>query len=271
MNKKRNDAIGVIITIIILILLVFLSNLKIEKISYIENAFSKIVMPIQSGFTYIKNKLQGNNEYFSSLETTKKENSELKQKNNELEERLRQLEMIESENKTLKEYLNLSEQYKQYETAPAYIINKDTSNYSKVFVINVGSKSGIEKNMTVIAAEGLVGHVISVTDNTAKIRTIVDTSSSISCLMSSSKDSIVCKGTLDSNTEIKAMYIPTDANLVQGDSVETSGLGGIYPKGIHIGTIKKVENTQNPTDRYALVETAVDFSKLDTVLVITNN
>ena len=114
MNKKRNDAIGVIITIIVLILLVFLSNLQIEKISYVENAFSKIVMPIQSGFTYIKNKLQGNNEYFSSLETTKKENSELKQKNNELEERLRQLEMIESENKTLKEYLNLSELYKQY-------------------------------------------------------------------------------------------------------------------------------------------------------------
>ncbi len=98
--------------------------------------------------------------------------------------------------------------------------------------------------MTVIADEGLVGHVISVTDNTAKIRTIVDTSSSISCLMSSSKDSIVCKGTLDSNTEIKAMYIPTDANLVQGDSVDTSGLGGIYPKGIHVGTIKKIVTTK---------------------------
>ena len=54
MNKKRNDAIGVIITIIVLTLLVFLSNLKIEKISYVENAFSKIVMPLQSSFTYIK-------------------------------------------------------------------------------------------------------------------------------------------------------------------------------------------------------------------------
>ena len=125
--------------------------------------------------------------------------------------------------------------------------------------------------MTVIADEGLVGHVISVTDNTAKIRTIVDTSSSISCLMSSSKDSIVCKGTLDSNTEIKAMYIPTDANLVQGDSVDTSGLGGIYPKRIHVGIIKKIVTTKNMTDRYALVETAVDFNKLNTVLVVKNN
>lgn len=173
MNKKRNDAIGVIITIIILILLVFLSNLKIEKISYIENAFSKIVMPIQSGFTYIKNKIQGNNEYFANMDNLKKENNELKQKNNEMSEKLRQLEMIESENKTLKEYLNLSNQYKQYKTVPAYIINKDISNYSKIFVINAGSKSGIEKNMTVIAAEGLVGHVISVTDDTADRKSVV--------------------------------------------------------------------------------------------------
>ena len=65
--------------------------------------------------------------------------------------------------------------------------------------------------------------------------------------------------------------IPTDATVAQGDSVETSGLGGIYPKGIHIGTVKKVTNTQNMTDRYALVETAVDFNKLNTVLVVKNN
>ena len=98
----------------------------------------------------------------------------------------------------------------------------------------------------------------------------IDTASSVSSSMSTTKDSIVCKGTLDEKSALKAMYIPTEANVIQGDSIETSGLGGIYPKGIHIGTIKKVTNTQNMTDRYAIVETAVDFDKLDTVLVITN-
>ena len=267
MNKKRNDAIGVIITIIVLILLVFLSNLQIEKISYVENTFSKIVMPIQSGFTYIKNKLQGNNEYFSSLETTKKENSELKQKNNELEERLRQLEMIESENKTLKEYLNLSELYKQYKTVPAYIINKDTSNYSKVFVINVGSKSGIEKNMTVIAAEGLVGHVISVTDETAKVQTIIDSSNIVSATLENSSDNVICRGLLE-NRKLKGTYVSTTTTLSQGEKVYTSGMGGIYPKGIYIGTIKNISETKNITDRYFELETAVDFDNLETVLVI---
>lgn len=124
--------------------------------------------------------------------------------------------------------------------------------------------------MTVIADEGLVGYIASVTDDTAKVTTIVDTSSSISCLMSTSKDSIVCKGTLGSNSEIKAMYIPTDAYLIQGDSIDTSGLGGIYPKGIHVGSIKKIVDTKNITDRYAVIETAVNFDKLNTVLVIND-
>ena len=127
-----------------------------------------------------------------------------------------------------------------------------------------------KENMTVIADKGLVGHVISVTDSTAKVQTIVDTSSSVSCLMSTNKDSIVCKGTLENNTTLKGMYIPTDANVIQGDSIETSGLGGIYPKGIHVGTVKSVSSTKNAIDRYAEVETAVDFGKLDTVLVINN-
>jgi rod shape-determining protein MreC len=65
------------------------------------------------------------------------------------------------------------------------------------------------------------------------------------------------------------MYIPTDADLVLEDSIETSGIGGIYPKGILIGKIKEIIETKNITDRYATVETAVDFSKLETVLVIT--
>ena len=65
------------------------------------------------------------------------------------------------------------------------------------------------------------------------------------------------------------MLIPTDADLVIGDTIETSGMGGIYPKGILIGKIKEIINTKNITERYAIVETSVDFSKLETVLVIT--
>lgn len=66
------------------------------------------------------------------------------------------------------------------------------------------------------------------------------------------------------------MYIPTDADLVLEDTIETSGIGGIYPKGILIGKISQIIDTKNITDRYAIVETAVDFAKLENVLVITD-
>ena len=88
--------------------------------------------------------------------------------------------------------------------------------------------------------------------------------------MSTTRDTIIVSGTLDDKSMLKATYIPTEATLVQGDNVETSGLGGIYPKGIHIGTISQIVNTKNITDRYAMINPAVDFSKLETVLIITN-
>ena len=269
-KKKHTGVAGIIITIIILILLVFLSNTNIAKLSYIENAFSSLVMPIQNGLTTLKNKISGNSTFFTDINNLKSENEELKKKNSDLEQALRELENIKAENETLKEAMNLTEKYGEYKTVSGYVINRDISNYNSVLVINVGSKDGVEPNMTVIADKGLVGHVISVTETTAKIQTIIDPASSVSSTISASNDSIIVKGILNSDALLKATYIPTNANLVPNDSIETSGLGGIYPKGIHLGIIKEIINTKNITDRYALIETAVDFSRLATVLVITN-
>ncbi len=269
-KNKKGGLLGIVITIVVLILIVIFSNREANT-SFFENVANKLVMPIQNGLTYLKNRVSGNSTFFTDISNLKSENQDLKEKNSQLEQSLRELENIKTENETLKEYLGLTEKYGEYKTVPGYVIDKEISNYSKTIIINIGKNDGIEVNMTVIADEGLVGHVVSVTDNTAKVQTIVDTSTSISCLMSTNKDSIICKGTLSSNSELKAMYIPTDANLVQGDSVDTSGLGGIYPKGIHVGSIKKIVSTKNITDRYALVETAVDFDKLNTVLVVKKN
>lgn len=267
-KSKKTGIIGIIITIIILIIVVIVSNIKIDNVSYIESSVGVIIMPIQNGLTYLKNWMFGNNQFFTDINYLKEENVELKKKNSELEQSLRELEIIKSENATLKEYVNLKDKYTEYETIPAYVINKDISNYNDTIVINVGKKDGIEVNMPIIADQGLVGHVISVTDKTAKVQTIVDTASTISCTITTSRDNVIARGTLEKESTLKATYIPTNATVLQGDTIETSGLGGIYPKGIHIGTIKQVVTTKNITDRYAMIETAVDFAKIDTVLVI---
>ena len=270
-KSKKGEIIGIVITIIILILLVILTNTENSNLSYFENIANKLVMPVQNGMTYIKNKINGNSSFFVNIANLQNENKDLQKKNSELEESLRALETIKSENETLKQYLNLTEKYSEYKTVPAYIINRDISNYSRTIVINVGSKDGIKEKMTVIAAEGLVGYVISVTNSTAKVQTIVDSSSSTSCLLSTSRDSIVCKGILDDKQNLKAMYIPTGAEIAQGESIETSGIGGIFPKGIYVGRVSKVISTSDLSNRYAIVEAAVNFEKLETVLVVTNN
>lgn len=268
-NKKRKGIVGVIIAIIILVSIVMISNIKINNLSYAQSAFNFFVMPVQNGLTYLKNWIFGNDSFFEDINNLKEENKKLKEENRNLEKALREFEIIKSENATLKDYVNLKDKYTEYTTIPAYVINKDISNYNETIVINVGTDDGVDVNMPVISEKGLVGHIISVTSSTAKIQTIIDTASSTSCTLTASRDTIVARGTLESKKMLKATYIPTEATIMQGDTIETSGLGGIYPKGILVGTINKVINTKNITDRYALIDTAVDFTKIETVLVIT--
>lgn len=267
-KNKKTSIIGIIITIIILTLIVIISNIKIDNVKHIETGLGMLVMPIQNGLTYLKNWISGNSTFSTDINNLKDENKQLKDENSKLKQSLRELEIIKSENESLKEYVNLKDKYTNYETIPGYVINKDISNYTDTIIINLGSKDGVEVNMPVIADQGLVGHIISVTETTAKVQTIVDTASTISCTLTTSKDTLIARGTLEKDSTLKATYIPTEATILESDKVETSGLGGIYPKGINVGTIKKVVNTKNITDRYAIIETAVDFSKLQTVLVI---
>ena len=269
MNRnKQTEILGGILTVVLLILLIFLSNVEINKLSYIESVVNSITSPIQRVFTDLKNKIQKNDIYFANMEAIITENEELKAKNSELEATVRELEIVKAENTQLQQYMNLTEKYSSYKTIPAYVINKDVSNYSSTLVLNVGETDGIRENMTVIADKGLVGHVISVANSTCKVQVIIDPASTVSSSISTTNESIICRGTLENNQILRASYIPTGAELIQGDSVYTSGVGGIYPRGIIIGTVKEIVTTSNITDRYAIVEPVVDFSKLDTVLII---
>lgn len=269
MNRnKQTEFLGGIITVIILVLLIVLSNVPTGKLSFLESIVSTVVTPVQSLFISLKNKAEGNNQYFSNMDNLIKENEELKAKNSQLEEQIRELEILKADNETMQEYMNLTQKYAEYETIPAYVINKDVSNLSSTLIINAGSADGVKENMTVIADKGLVGHIISVTEHTSKVQVIIDPANTVSCSISTTEQSVICKGTLENNQTLRASYIPTDAELIQGDNVSTSGIGGIYRKGIHIGVIKEIVTTSNVIDRYAIIEPAVDFTTVDNVLII---
>lgn len=267
-KSNKTGTIGIIVTIIILTSLVVITNIDTSNFSIAEGTINKLVMPVQNGLTYLKNKIAGNNTFFEDINNLKDENKKLKEQNAELNKNLSELGIIKAENKTLREYANLSDQYTKYTTVPAYIIDRDVSNLSNTIVINVGTREGVQKNMAVVSSEGVVGHVISVTETTAKVLPIIDPSSSISAIMNISRDNIIVKGELGNNNTLKGTYISADADLILNDDVETSGLGGIYPKGLKIGKLEEIVEAPNITEKYVIIKPAVDFSKLETVLVI---
>jgi len=155
-KSKKTGVIGIIVTIIILTALVILTNVDTNEFSYAEGIINKLVMPIQNGMTYLKNKIFGNDTFFQDINDLKNKNKELKQKNIELEEALRELEIIKAENNTLREYANMTDKYTSYKTVPGYIIDKDISNLKNTMIINIGTEDGVYANMPVIASEGLV-------------------------------------------------------------------------------------------------------------------
>ena len=267
-KNKKSGLLGSIVTLIILIVLVFTTNIGANNFSGIEKIVNKLVMPVQNGFIILKNKVHKNSDYFETIDSLKEENEELKRQNADLQKEVDELQIVKSEKNILKEYANLGEKYSEYEYVTAYIINKNIGNFSEIFVINVGSNDGVYENMAVMGNDGLVGHTISTTANTAKVQPIIDPTSNVSAITIGERNNVIVKGKAGSTSELIVSSIQPDTEFVEGDEVETSGLGGIYPKGIKIGTIKKLVETKNVAEKYAILETDVNFEKLEYVLVI---
>ena len=231
MGENRHIGIlGTIITVIILILLILLTNVDTSKMSYFKSLGDNISRPVQVVFTNLKNKISGNDNYFATMDELRKENEELKKENEELFENLREYEIVKAESELLKEKMNLTEKYAAYTTISADVINKDISNYGSNLILNVGTEDGVQEKMTVISDQGLVGYIVKVSKNTSTVKVITDPASTVSCNISTTDESVICKGTLENNQQLRVTYIPIDVDLIVGDSVETSGVGQIYAK-----------------------------------------
>lgn len=268
--KNKTGIIGIIITIIILIALIIFTNIKTNKFYFIENGISKLINPIQNSLILLKNKIENNEGFFIDLNKLKDKNEELVEENKILKQKLEEIEVLKAENNNYRKYLNLNENYNSFDIVPAYIVNEDCFNYNYNIIINVGKGDGVEENMVVVNEDGVVGHIISVGETTAKVKTLVDTSSFISASINDINNSVVCNGLLNNRDHIKAVFIETNQTLVVGDIVQTNGIGGIYPKGLNIGVVEEIVDTKNITDRYAYVKTSVDFNNLNYLAVIKN-
>jgi len=200
----------------------------------------------------------------------KEENETLKKQVAELLQYKQNIIEFQRENADLRNLLGFKERSFQYELEAAEVIARDPSNWFNVILIDKGEKHGVKKDMAVITDKGLVGYTISTVSNTSKVVLITDERSSVSAMLQRTRDNGMVKGTIDPAPSgyLKMEFLPQDANLVKGDIVISSGLGGLIPKGVVIGEVAEAKKEPHELMQHAIIKPAVDFLKLERVFVI---
>lgn len=268
---KKHPILLLIITIVILVILIIVTKGN-RNISTPEDLVGTVVTPVQGAVSSVTG---GIGEWFKGLfgqSTLQKENAELKEKLRQLEGQLSLTGELQQENERLREIANYHENNPQYEMVTARVIGKNPGYWFDTFTINVGRSDGIEQDMVAITPEGLVGRVMEVGNNWSKVISIADSRSSVSGMIERTRDNGVVRGSTEADNTLggrcQMYYLPFENDLVPGDKVLTSGLGGVFPKGIVIGEVIEVSRAQGETERTAVIDTAVDFTKLEEVMII---
>ena len=267
MSQNNGKKIFIITIIIVIAVIVIISNFGIKI-----NAFSKLTNKMAKSENFIIKKV---NSFAQGMKTKKgmqKKITELEKANKKLEMNILEMKKIESENKSLRKKLEITEEYKYFKLAYGTITVRDFDNWNDTFKLNIGKKQGIKEGMPVVSKEGVVGFISQVEEETSRVITILDASSSISVEISSINRPAVCKGDYGykGSNKLKLVYIPIDAEISPGDTVYTSGIGAIYPKGLPVGKVVDIKNNKNDINRYAVVETFTNIDSLNEVAVITN-
>jgi rod shape-determining protein MreC len=195
------------------------------------------------------------------------ENRRLRQEVGALQRRIEQLEEQALETQRLQRLLALRE-VSQAQYLTARVVGKDATNWFKTLLLNRGSRDGVRRNQPVVAPDGLVGRVVEVTPSSAKVQLLTDPMSAAGGLVRRTRVTGIVSGNLGEG--IRMRYLPLLADIVVGDPVVTSGMGGVFPKGIPIGRITGVERRSGALFQEATLQPAVDLSRLEEVLILTS-
>ena len=200
-------------------------------------------------------------------------NEELRHRVSELEELEREYQDAIREKERLEDLLGLAEERPEFTYEDAQVTRRTTSNWESNLTIDQGSADGVEADDCVIDQYGnLVGIVTEVGSNWSLVATVLDPSVELGGRVARTDDDAILEGnfTLMLEGQLKLSYLPEDTQLVSGDQVITSGLGGVYPAGLVVGEITGLFTESDGVSRYAQVKPAADLDSVRYVYVITD-
>lgn len=262
LNKK------ILIAFILLIGIFVLLSPEIKqssKYNLLERPFLVISGFIQSGLATISQGVSSTWNGYVNLVNVQKENEMLVEEVKRLRAEVIYLKEKASTGDRLTELLKLGDSYVQKQTV-ASIIAKDPANWYEALVINKGEKEGIEPGMGVITAGGVVGRVVKTASDYSRVLLMTDRNSAVAGLIQRTGYEGIVAG--QQGSALRLNYILTDADVQNGDIIITSGTDGVFPRGIMIGRVNRVEKPQNRLFQSVTLIPEADLYREREVLVI---
>jgi rod shape-determining protein MreC len=203
---------------------------------------------------------------YLDLVGSRRENRRLRAELAQLRTERSQLAELEVENRRLSELLELREAL-QLKAIAANIIGSDATGVSRTLILNEGSANGLEPEMAVLSIGGVVGKIISVSPSAARVLLINDHNSALDAFDQRSRARGIIAGVVEDDLTMR--YVDRSEDIAKGDAIVTSGLDGIFPRGLLVGTVKNVERKGPGLFLNVEVTPAADFHRLEQVLVVT--
>ncbi len=230
-----------------------------------------IVIPFQDGVSKAGEWLIKREQLVSDIKELQKENEALRQENEELSVTNNALLQEKHELTELRNLYQLDQTYADFPKTGCRIIAKENGSWYHSFVIDKGSEDGLSVDMNVLADGGLVGRITYIGRHWSRVQAVIDDNSNVSATVLSSQKNLIVSGNLtlyeEGTISFSELADPDDLVKV-GDSVVTSNISDKYLPGILIGYISEIQTDSNNLTKSGRITPAVDFSRLDTVLVI---
>ena len=267
-NKHTGGRSFIILSLLSIVLLTVSARMGTEgPLEMVRGGFSTITMPFRMAGSAIAMPFQGIGNIFSNLTADQQTLSDLKAENEQLRSRNAELEETNQSTQRLQGLLDLKNTYNLQSTG-ARVISGSTDSFNNTIVIDKGTSSGLAVGMPVVDSGGVIGQIIECSPTTSTVRLITDEKSGVAAMVQSSRAQGMLMGS--ASRQITLNLINTNQKVAVGDTVVTSGLGGVFPKGLPLGKVTSVEAAPGSLYYTIVVEPYGNVSTNEEVMVITS-
>ncbi|MGD9017466.1 MAG: rod shape-determining protein MreC [Desulfobacterales bacterium] len=263
-SRKTVVVLGVVVLIIANTLILSVLGNRIPTTGTGRFAIS-LLAPFQEGLTRSVRFLRDTWKSYFDLVGVSRENHELNNQLSEIHQIRNQLLETELANERLRDLLNFRKGISE-EVTVAEIIAKDPSSWFKTVIINKGSDDRLMPGLAVVVSDGIVGQVVETARHHAKVLLITDPNSAVDGLDQRTRVRGIIKG--GTTNQCRFHFVPGKEDVQAGDIIVSSGLDGVYPKGLRVGAVTAVEMGVADIFQTIEVQPFVDFDKLEEVLIL---